>query len=167
MDTTVAGISDVKMTLREKDAEDGEYLFELNGAPATLAGHGYFTTTIEVESDPPNDAMGDDSIVSLQLLGEISFVHAGEARSSASFRYQVKIARVSHIDETTSPQHSAQVAQFHEVLRGLLQVRGCYEPLQLDINGIVFAPKKSNEEIEEEDEQAHGDVFTMVAGVTG
>ncbi|MEA3212253.1 MAG: large repetitive protein [Chthoniobacter sp.] len=85
IDTTVAGISEVKMTLREKDAEDGEYVFELTGTPATLDGFGYFTTTIEVESDALNDAMGDDSIVSLQLLGEISFVHAGEARSSASF----------------------------------------------------------------------------------
>ncbi|MGB8167332.1 MAG: hypothetical protein WCF18_07550, partial [Chthoniobacteraceae bacterium] len=49
------------------------------------------------------------------------------------YQVEVKIARVSHIDETTSPQHSAQVAQFHEALRGLLRVRGCYEPLQLVI----------------------------------
>jgi hypothetical protein len=60
-------------------------VFELSGTPATLDGHGCFTTTIEVESDALNDAMGDDSLVTLQLLGEISFVHAGEARSSASF----------------------------------------------------------------------------------
>jgi hypothetical protein len=83
------------------------------------------------------------------------------------YQVEVKVARVSHIDETTSPQHSAQVAQFHEVLRGLTRVRGCYEPLQLVISGIVFTPKKSNDEIEDVEEQAHGDVFTMVMGVAG
>jgi hypothetical protein len=34
-------------------------------------------------------------------------------------------------------------------------------------DGIVFAPKKSNDEIEDAEEQAHGDVFTMVMGVAG
>ncbi|MEA3207206.1 MAG: hypothetical protein QOE70_263 [Chthoniobacter sp.] len=39
IDTTVADISDVKMTLCEKEPEDGEYAFELGGAPATLDGY--------------------------------------------------------------------------------------------------------------------------------
>ncbi|MEA3208373.1 MAG: hypothetical protein QOE70_1430 [Chthoniobacter sp.] len=81
------------------------------------------------------------------------------------YQITVKVARVSHIDETSAPQHSAQVQQFREALRGLR--RGYYEPLQLVINGIDFAPNSSNEEISDADQQAHGDVFTLVMGVTG
>ncbi|MEA3208366.1 MAG: hypothetical protein QOE70_1423 [Chthoniobacter sp.] len=81
--------------------------------------------------------------------------------------YQItaKVARVSHIDETSAPQHSAQVQQFREALRGLQP--GYYEPLQLVINGIDFAPNSSNEEIQDTERQALGDVFTMVMGVSG
>ena len=81
------------------------------------------------------------------------------------YQITVKIARVSHIDDTSAPQHSEQVQQFRQALRELR--RGLYAPLQIVINGIDFAPNSSNEEVQDSEGQAHGDVFTMVMGVAG
>lgn len=83
--TTVEEVSDVLFTLREKDAEDGEYVFKVAGEAADLDGHGYFTVGFLVDADQLTDTFGDDSITSMQLLGEISYKHAGDARSSATF----------------------------------------------------------------------------------
>ena len=77
-----------------------------------------------------------------------TFTKVTECNEIAPDVYQVtaKIARVSHIDETTSAAHSAAVRQFHDALRGLR--RGYYPPLELMINGIEFAANASNEEIQ-------------------
>ena len=96
-----------------------------------------------------------------------TFAKVTECNEIAPDVYQVtaKIARVSHIDETTSAAHSAAVRQFHDALRGLR--RGYYAALDLRINGIEFAANATNEEIQDSEQQAHADVLTMVMGVAG
>jgi hypothetical protein len=96
-----------------------------------------------------------------------TFVKVTECDEIALDVYQVtvKVARVSHIDDTTAAAHSAAVRQFRVALRTLIP--GKYEPLDLIISGIEFSVKDSSVEVRDAEESAHADVFTLVAGVSG
>lgn len=79
------GVTEVRLTLREADAEDGDYLFDIAAEPAALDTHTYFRAVFAVESEALDDAMSDDSLTRLAVLGELSWTYGGATYTSPTF----------------------------------------------------------------------------------
>lgn len=73
----------------------------------------------------------------------------------------VKVAYFSRLTATTTPQHSAAVGAIGAALRAL--PRGYYLSTDLTINGIEL---QKPEEIRDDGQDLHGDVFSVALGVT-
>jgi hypothetical protein len=82
-------VSEVRLTIREVDAEDGDYLFDLAAVSVELDPNRYFLASFEVIGETLDDAMSDDSLTQLSALGEISWQYGGALFSSPTFNITI------------------------------------------------------------------------------
>jgi hypothetical protein len=80
-----AGVTAVRLTIREPEAEDADYLFDVEAVATDVGTHTYFLATFEVDGDALEDAMSDDSLSILSAFGEISWTYEGALYTSPTF----------------------------------------------------------------------------------
>jgi len=101
------------------------------------------------------------------IVPPYGFVQVTDARSalpgSTAWLLTVKVAWLSHIGDTTSPEHSLLVRHVQAALAALSTTKPAVDgQLGLAVSGTETV---ASEDFTDEEEQIHGDVFTVAVGV--